>query len=344
MNLVIKIFAFLLLIGIGCKERLSDDLVTPKPDCLAQIPGDSIINVDSMIEWSSYWPRSGMPVIHQQGCNYRVPVFNPRREAEIAYVAQHCPSGKNGLRVHDFCTGENRLLLEGPVGYLDWSSTDWLIFEYGRGAKHIFKIKSNGDSLTQLTTHAGYNNAPRWNTDGDRFIYWNGGGGDPGVIVSDIMGNVTDNILIDEYGLGYYHWVNDNIYHAGRGNSSYSMGVYSTSSNENKHLVTYQAGSEFYSGHTLSDFDVTMDETAIIASGHAGVIRYDLLTGESKILLPDTPTSTYHGGAAISPNGEYLIIVRTDTWKIADWEGESDTYLALCKLDGSGLRKLSLPE
>lgn len=67
--------------------------------------------------------------------------------------------------------GENkRLLLAGFTHSPDWSpSSNWIVFEQGT---QIYKIKANGDSLTQLTFQ-GRNFFPSWSPDGQWIAYDN---------------------------------------------------------------------------------------------------------------------------------------------------------------------------
>ena len=58
---------------------------------------------------------------------------------------------------------------------------DWLVFSWGR---QIWKIKVNGDSLTQLT-FSGENFYPRWSPDGRKIIYEQGYGDSPGTWMMD---------------------------------------------------------------------------------------------------------------------------------------------------------------
>ena len=75
-----------------------------------------------------------------------------------------------------------------------WSIKNWLIFK--NYYHNIFKIKPNGDSLTQLTfTKNDY--TPEWNHDGTKFItFHNGLDGKAYNLVRDENGSITDTLLL----------------------------------------------------------------------------------------------------------------------------------------------------
>ncbi len=77
----------------------------------------------------------------------------------------------NGIQVMDTATRTRKLILPANgVAYYDprWSPKgDWIVFNM---LAQIFKIKTNGDSLTQLT-FTGRNFFPNWSPDGNKIIH-----------------------------------------------------------------------------------------------------------------------------------------------------------------------------
>jgi len=103
-------------------------------------------------------------------CTY--PCLNPLNENEFAYIRQL--NSNIELCVYNRSSKSNISILqlknkkyEGiPASYVRWSKKNWLLFEdlYN----NIFKIKPNGDSLTQLTfSRSDFN--PEWNNKGTLF-------------------------------------------------------------------------------------------------------------------------------------------------------------------------------
>ncbi len=78
----------------------------------------------------------------------------------------------NGIQVMDTATHTRKLILpaNGVAFYNPgWSPMgDWVVFHT---AAQIFKMKTTGDSLTQLT-FSGRNLFPNWSPDGNKIAYW----------------------------------------------------------------------------------------------------------------------------------------------------------------------------
>jgi len=110
-----------------------------------------------------YWPWPLGPIDHE-------PAWSPDGSTIIYY---HAADYRDTTDTSGFYfinpNGTNkRLFLVGAVGSPDWSPDgQWIVFE--RGAQ-IYKIKVNGDNLTQLTFN-GQNFFPDWSPDGKKIAY-----------------------------------------------------------------------------------------------------------------------------------------------------------------------------
>lgn len=91
------------------------------------------------------------------------PLVNPRNPDEIIFQL----SLDRKVYKVNFTTLEKQILLEEGQHYrsLDWGTNDWLL--YTQNGLH--KVKSNGDSLTQITN--GLGSFASWNPDGDKYTY-----------------------------------------------------------------------------------------------------------------------------------------------------------------------------
>ncbi len=100
----------------------------------------------------------------------------------VDYQACWCPCGDSivlvrstpnrdstGIYIIDTAGTYNRFVLWGPlILQTRWSPKgDWILFE--RSAQ-IYKVKTNGDSLTRLT-FSGENFYPNWSPDGSKIVY-----------------------------------------------------------------------------------------------------------------------------------------------------------------------------
>src|SRR5690606_1817176 len=107
---------------------------------------------------------------------FGMPSFNPNNPNEIIFrdFTNQTPDSFNMAR-YNLITKEYSLIFRGYFRSRPrWSKKDWIIFgiwsgQIGTGFD-IWKMKSNGDSLTQLTFN-GRSHHPEWNKTGDKFIY-----------------------------------------------------------------------------------------------------------------------------------------------------------------------------
>lgn len=111
------------------------------------------------------------------GYNYQIPdgtiwysgCYNPNDANEAAVVVDLPDRTMSGMYRMDLRTGQRTpILTQGEVSYqLDWSRTGWILLRRNREA---WKIRPNGDSLTQITsTNGALTAAEAWSPDG-KFI------------------------------------------------------------------------------------------------------------------------------------------------------------------------------
>jgi hypothetical protein len=98
--------------------------------------------------------------------------INPNNPYEIAYIKRENntqPFNNFELCKFDFCSGMETMLAK-MVGYSpNWSVKNWII--YTGIDNQLWKVKSNGDSLTQLTNTGNFNNNAKWNLSGTNYLY-----------------------------------------------------------------------------------------------------------------------------------------------------------------------------
>ncbi len=105
---------------------------------------------------------------------FTTPSFNPKNDYQICYIKDLASwSNANELWIYNLCDDRKNKITSNVFYSLDWSVKDWLI--YTGSDYHIYKIKSSGDSLTQLTTTGGIHSAGKWSPDGKKFWFEDGG-------------------------------------------------------------------------------------------------------------------------------------------------------------------------
>ncbi len=170
--------------------------------------------------------------------NHMKPLFSPNNDNIILYT-DYAENGKVNMYTYDLLTGSRTLVFHGDVApnLYDWSTTDWILFT--RSSDHqIWKIRPNGDSLTQVT-HGGQYFSPTCNLSGDKFIAYHG------YYESSLPSEIwsLDGELIDSIS-----WVHSN----GSWKNEYYYGGYNA-----KHVVAIDP----YTDQKVSDYTLPIDKT-----------------------------------------------------------------------------------
>lgn len=90
--------------------------------------------------------------------------FNPDNPYEISFFSKI--EDKHGIFVYNFCTNTTRFVIGSDFYYYGytWGPGEWLFFT--AYDQNIWKVKSNGDSLSQITTSGQYNSKVKVSPDG----------------------------------------------------------------------------------------------------------------------------------------------------------------------------------
>ena len=103
---------------------------------------------------------------------YIKPCMNPINPFEFCYFKIDNSGPAGGFRElykFNFCSGRSTLITDKAYANdVDWSVKDWILFT-GEG-RDLWKIKSNGESITRLTNKGGaLQYDPKWNTTGTMY-------------------------------------------------------------------------------------------------------------------------------------------------------------------------------
>lgn len=282
--------------------------------------------------------------------DYTYPTFNPNDPMEIAYIRKDNVNGQpRGLWKFNLCTGEKKLLADNALGFTDWSIKDWIVYT-GTG-NQLFKVKSNGDSLTQISNAPGTHKEAKWNDAGDKLAYIKLSG-EASIFLADENGNAQDSIFITELtisGLNWkdgkitgINWVDSDARIVGIGEFDFidkqfvpidilDLAALPDSSYYNStfpHVTAYigEGDQLFYSSkHQMYVYDIATRTRRVVATG-ADNRQYDI--------------------AEVSPDGKTVIYSRRDLVKL-DENGCFYDYtelLYLIDIDGGNERLIEIPE
>ena len=159
---------YILFLFFGLLTSCNKKIIVPLDcDCTTNYTAKSLDTFPAIYDTCNYMPDINFHLKY----GYTHAQFNPKNGNQIAYMRpQRIPmSYDNELWTFDFCTGEKKMLTNKILSPFDWSANGWLL--YMDWDKQLYKIKSNGDSLTQLTFSGIYNTKPSWNPDGTAFYF-----------------------------------------------------------------------------------------------------------------------------------------------------------------------------
>ncbi len=159
MKNTLKIGIVLVLLGVyffsSCKKK------TQPVNC--EVPND----IDSCYCKPKPQPQivvDGMTPVYGESYAERIEM-NPKNVNEIIYIKKY----PDKLMYFNRQTLEKRVLFDEPlIGVLSWSVEDWVLFQR-MSDFNLYKIKSNGDSLTKLTSGGAYFQGI-WNSQGDKIV------------------------------------------------------------------------------------------------------------------------------------------------------------------------------
>jgi hypothetical protein len=139
-------------------------------------------------------------------------MFNPNNDNEFVYLKRPYYDFWE-LYTYNVVSKEKKLLHSGIIWYQpQWGKNDWILF--CQDDKNIYKIKSNGDSLTQLTLLNNLHH-PIWNYDGTKFLAFTEAS-NLFSLLFDTNGNILDTIFFGQTNNSNFqnpNYIVSNVYH-----------------------------------------------------------------------------------------------------------------------------------
>ena len=317
------------LVFTTCKKE-PPMVVDPEPEW---VPDSCDISIPDLI---SIWGVSFGPIFPY----YLYPCYNPNNENEIAFREVWLETdtivndtvfqlARTGLVKYNLLTQEKQLLYEGPVGPRPrWSRKDWILLNLPD--LKIHKIKSNGDSLTQLTFE-GECRGPEWDKYGDRFVYQLYGPDGEFSVYCDENGN---ELFRHEWGAISPSWQHDSLLTQV---SAHALTVWSP---ERHNFETIHE-----SGVGLAGFAEWLDDENIIWTNFKGIFVSNRISKETT-KVRETCIGDFFYQPTYNAISDRVIFIRWDR-TITDIDlalGTSTYHLYMMNPDGTELKKIEVPE
>ncbi|MEX1191079.1 MAG: hypothetical protein WEA99_03835 [Brumimicrobium sp.] len=260
---------------------------------------------------------------------YTDPILNPNNSFEFAFIRTN-PNEMNWndeLCVYNFCTNEMNILTD-QVGYdIDWGAKDWILFT-GKDLQ-LYKIKSNGDSLIQLTDTGTWNDKAKWNPDGTKYLYL-----DANANTYKICDE--ENTILKEFviSMAEFDWLNDEKI------------IFSRSSGTELSIKEYDLETEsevllYSQAHEGSGEPLSIHEEKIYFTSETGVHVYE--NGSETLLDSSYFTYTTSYPQYLAPNKILLQRYITDT---TDYPCTVHymTYISILDLSDNTEEYIEIPE
>lgn len=267
---------------------------------------------------------------------FRAPCFNPNDPAEFVYLKEKIEgNGVLELWKYNLSTGVKHKLASGAISFAwpRWSTTDWILYV---GINYqLWKVKSNGDSLTQLNYYGGGYRHADWNHNGTKIIVGIIGAveGFPGSFKLDKDGFFDSKLHTR---LSYLHasWSPNGEFIAVDDTSIWSarIGIYDKDSTQLKSIEMPETDGE----HAPS-FSWFPDSRQIaICSRHEGVFIFDFVAEQfTQINSGCSSFSRRYINPSVSSDGKKIILTRQDRRDRGRNKIEEAYSIVMMNVDGS---------
>ena len=272
--------------------------------------------------------------------DYSSPCFDPNNSNRIAYYRFDNTKFDIGseIWVNDLCTGEKRMIVNNALYGIDWSVKDWIV--YTADDQQIYKIKSNGDSLTRLTPSGDYNRYPKWDLRGERIIYECEESGDTRFIM--FHDNIGKRDTIPELSrIGAWNWVGDN-------QISYINSTWDASTGTIQYLRKYDLSSRqstllhtFDLINVLLSTDYSTNENSVIWCAYGTIGKTNVNTGAHEIIKDAYRQESFYD-AVVSKDEKYILFDLRSRKLISPCKYDSDYGLYIMDLNGENQRRIKI--
>ena len=207
-----------------------------------------------------------------------------------------------------------------------WGKNGWILLNLRD--QNVYKIKENGDSLTQLTFSSS-NFCPIWKYDGTEFCYRSNPTGRSYYYICDPNGNRIDTLSNS----GIDNVWNHSRYSPSTGGGKLSLSEFEADSN----LLLMDWPMEESMGYG----GIFVDATTLVFAYKSGIYSIDIETKELKQLKESCNSNLYQGPAYSSLNRK-LLWLKVVYELVTENDIHVKTVLTTMNADGSGEEEIEI--
>jgi hypothetical protein len=277
--------------------------------------------------------------------DYSAPCFDPSNSNRIAYYRFDNTKFDvaSEIWVFDLCSGEKRKIVGNALYGIDWSVKDWII--YTADDQQIYMIKSNGDSLTKITSLGDYNRYPKWDKNGDKILFQRQGGGLSELILFDLKESNPDTIT-ELQSIGAWDWVGENqisyvtaTWDANTGITTQYLNKFDLTTRQSTLLHTLDiVGSN---SNILLSTDYSESDNSIIWGAYGVIGKTDASTGAFKVIKDAYRQESFYD-AVVSKDEKYILFDIRSRKLVDPCRYDSDYGLYIMDLNGKNQRRIKI--
>lgn len=255
--------------------------------------------------------------------------MNPSNSDEFIYYKPASLSGEPLLIKYNLLDSQKTVLFEGNLFFPPkWGKEGWILLNYN---DHIYKLKDDGDSLTQVT-FSGNDYSPEWNLWGDKFITQHVDNGHSYSIIYDKEGKIIDSLASSAVGSC---WQQDSIviFPLSLG---YGIGAINIIRDSSYEVFSFN---QTEIGNVFSCFWSDTKEE-IYFSSTEGIFSYNIGTGSITCLKTNCPNDFYYSLSSFG--GDIMLLCKEHLKSVGNGIIVINCSIIQINIDGSNEEKVIL--
>jgi Tol biopolymer transport system component len=257
---------------------------------------------------------------------YNTPRFNPNNSNEIIYVQGIQSIDKINLVKLNLITGQKTYIITGVWRRPDWSIKDWIVFNHADN--QVWKIKSNGDSLTLITPDMQGGHNAIWSPDGNKIAYIQEVGSTSYNLICDENGNHLDTIPYFAFYLN--KWSYDNLNICAPAFNGVNVGYENIYTHQISQPTTNTIDAHSTNLIYIDAVDWMPDSKSIVWTNPYGIYKTNIATKQTTIIKTICGKSGPYVNLSVSPDGSKIIAQREDVFSglcLMDIDGKNEVII-----------------
>lgn len=329
------IILFILVTIYGCKKDAGRESA-PFPII---VTSENFTCEDTMLNWEK------LPPDPPTGYNYYTEKANETvwrvlydpHDRNVIYYTTNEGNNFHHLWKYNRLYGTKVFLDNNVLINLSISKNGWLAYE--KQDKNIYIIKTNGDSLTKLTSKGTYL-FPSWSEDGKNVFYWDDSNPTGIIFKANRKGIIIDTLKQIYSGV---FQIKNFVYYLKFSNNVFYLVQRNLDNNIEKDIVTRAVGNTL--GENIMDFYTNDDNTILYWCGDHGLSKTDLTTLQTTRIInggngSQNPTWNYKRSRI---NGRFIAVQYNQTF-IDSFTIRATNKILEFKEDGSCRRTVKIPD